>query len=264
MFSPFGKIVSEDFLWHTRGPKRGEPRGYAFIQYSTKEEAQLAKMKMNGRLACGRPLVVRFANERCFAETGASKAASDTKKLSNGSSSSSQLGRSAMIAAIRNKLKSLEEEGSGTKRPKIFFPTSDDGGPATGFRRSDLRRSRGIRRPPAASFGRSPPPAVSGVGIRQAGSPTIAGDGEILATGGGGFRQLAANGGGFRRSSESGHRRSPPAAENIHHLEKCIQKGHDKMKPVLHSSSAKTMKDVENNEAGADCSTAKGMETSIY
>lgn len=37
MFSPFGKIVSEDFLWHTRGPKRGEPRGFAFIQYSTKE-----------------------------------------------------------------------------------------------------------------------------------------------------------------------------------------------------------------------------------
>lgn len=37
MFSSFGKIVAEDFLWHTRGPKRGEPRGYAFVQFSTKE-----------------------------------------------------------------------------------------------------------------------------------------------------------------------------------------------------------------------------------
>lgn len=37
MFSPFGKIISEDFLWHTRGPKRGEPRGYAFIQFSSIE-----------------------------------------------------------------------------------------------------------------------------------------------------------------------------------------------------------------------------------
>lgn len=37
MFSPFGKIIAEDFLWHTRGPKRGEPRGYAFVQYTTKE-----------------------------------------------------------------------------------------------------------------------------------------------------------------------------------------------------------------------------------
>lgn len=37
MFSPFGKIISEDFLWHARGPKRGEPRGYAFVQFSSKE-----------------------------------------------------------------------------------------------------------------------------------------------------------------------------------------------------------------------------------
>lgn len=37
MFSPFGTIISEDFLWHTRGPKRGEPRGYAFVQYRTVE-----------------------------------------------------------------------------------------------------------------------------------------------------------------------------------------------------------------------------------
>lgn len=37
MFSPYGKIVAEDFLWHTRGRKRGEPRGFAFVQFSTKE-----------------------------------------------------------------------------------------------------------------------------------------------------------------------------------------------------------------------------------
>ncbi|CAA0830836.1 RNA-binding (RRM/RBD/RNP motifs) family protein [Striga hermonthica] len=64
MFSPFGKIISEDFLWHTRGPKRGEPRGYAFIQFSNKEEAVKAKEKMHGRMACGRPLVVRLASEK--------------------------------------------------------------------------------------------------------------------------------------------------------------------------------------------------------
>ena len=40
MFSPFGKIITEDFLWHTRGRKRGEPRGFAFIQYSNKEVSQ--------------------------------------------------------------------------------------------------------------------------------------------------------------------------------------------------------------------------------
>jgi hypothetical protein len=41
MFSPFGKITAEDFLWHTRGPKQGEPRGYAFVQYTTKEVSSI-------------------------------------------------------------------------------------------------------------------------------------------------------------------------------------------------------------------------------
>lgn len=46
MFSPYGKIVAEDFLWHTRGPKRGEPRGFAFIQFSTKEVSCLLPISL--------------------------------------------------------------------------------------------------------------------------------------------------------------------------------------------------------------------------
>lgn len=44
MFSPFGEIVSEDFLWHTRGPKRGAPRGYAFVQFRNKEVSSASLM----------------------------------------------------------------------------------------------------------------------------------------------------------------------------------------------------------------------------
>ncbi|KAK9292642.1 hypothetical protein L1049_020619 [Liquidambar formosana] len=120
MFSPFGKIVSEDFLWHTRGPKRGEPRGFAFIQFSTREEAKLAKEKMNGRLACGRPLVVHLASEKFLDETAqnSSKAVGEANKLTLGSSSSGQMSRSAKIAAIKNKLKALEEESCSTKKQR--------------------------------------------------------------------------------------------------------------------------------------------------
>ncbi|KAK7270886.1 hypothetical protein RJT34_26385 [Clitoria ternatea] len=121
MFSPFGKIVSEDFLWHTRGPKRGEPRGFAFIQYSTKEEAELAKEKMHGRLACGRPLVVRLAGEKCMSETADSstKAVGEGHRMHlGGGGAVGQKSRSAKIAAIKNKLKSLEEESSKAKKQK--------------------------------------------------------------------------------------------------------------------------------------------------
>ncbi|KAF5175758.1 Rna-binding protein-like rna recognition motif protein [Thalictrum thalictroides] len=120
MFSPFGKIVSEDFLWHTRGPKRGEPRGFAFIQFNTKEEAKLAKEKMHGKLACGRPLVVRFASEKYLPESEAnpSKTVSDGNKSSFVGNSSGQMSRSAKIAAIKNKLKALEDDGSSLKKPR--------------------------------------------------------------------------------------------------------------------------------------------------
>ncbi|KAB2001679.1 hypothetical protein ES319_D11G011300v1 [Gossypium barbadense] len=121
MFSPYGKIISEDFLWHTRGPKRGEPRGFAFIQYSTKEEAKLAKEKMHGRLACGRPLMVRLASEKYLEEAAAqnsSKAGCNTIKSGTTSTISGQVSRSAKIAAIKSKLKALDEERDGAKKPK--------------------------------------------------------------------------------------------------------------------------------------------------
>uniref|UniRef100_A0A0A0KJM9 Probable RNA-binding protein 18 n=1 Tax=Cucumis sativus TaxID=3659 RepID=A0A0A0KJM9_CUCSA len=122
LFSPFGKIISEDFLWHTRGPKRGEPRGFAFIEYSSKEEAKLAKEKMHGKLACGRPLVVRLASEKLMTNTtnDTSRTASESRKSRLGGSSYGQLTRSDKIAAIKNKLRALEGggESSSVKKPK--------------------------------------------------------------------------------------------------------------------------------------------------
>ncbi|XP_059304744.1 uncharacterized protein LOC132056524 isoform X1 [Lycium ferocissimum] len=121
MFSSFGKIVAEDFLWHTRGPKRGEPRGYAFVQFSTKEEAVLAKEKMHGRLVCGRPLVVRLASEKYLmegSESSSSAAGGETSKSNFIAGSSAQMSKSAKIAAIKNKLKAMEEGSQNSKRQK--------------------------------------------------------------------------------------------------------------------------------------------------
>ncbi|GAV76298.1 RRM_1 domain-containing protein [Cephalotus follicularis] len=121
MFSPYGKIVSEDFMWHTRGPKRGVPRGFAFIQFSTKEEAKFAKEKMHGRLACGRPLVVRLASEKFLEEAAenSSKAIAEANKIGLPGRSSEQINRNAKIAKIKNKLKTLEEESASVKKQKL-------------------------------------------------------------------------------------------------------------------------------------------------
>ena len=37
LFEPYGKIAHFDYLWHTSGPKRGEPRGFCFVEYRRHE-----------------------------------------------------------------------------------------------------------------------------------------------------------------------------------------------------------------------------------
>lgn len=37
LFKPFGHIVREEFAWHTHGVKKGQPRGFCFIEYATNE-----------------------------------------------------------------------------------------------------------------------------------------------------------------------------------------------------------------------------------
>nr|ADN33783.1 hypothetical protein [Cucumis melo subsp. melo] len=86
------------------------------------QEAKLAKEKMHGKLACGRPLVVRLASEKLMVNTAndTSKAASESRKSRLGGSSYGQLTRSDKIAAIKNKLRALEGggESSSVKKPK--------------------------------------------------------------------------------------------------------------------------------------------------
>lgn len=90
----------------------------SFIEVSM-QEAQQAKEKMNGRLACGRPLVVRFSSEKNFVEaSNPSKAVGMTSKSAIVSSSLGQMSLSGKIAAIKNKLKALEEENYSTKKPR--------------------------------------------------------------------------------------------------------------------------------------------------
>ncbi|KAJ6766731.1 RNA-BINDING PROTEIN 18-RELATED [Salix purpurea] len=84
------------------------------------QEAKLAKEKMHGRLACGRPLVVRLASEKYLDEAAqdSSTALGEAKKAGLTGSTLGQTSRSAKIAAIKNKLRALEEEGPSVKKQK--------------------------------------------------------------------------------------------------------------------------------------------------
>lgn len=86
------------------------------------QEAVLAKEKMHAKLVGGRPLMVRLASEKFMAEEvgeNPSKAVGETPKSHFSGGSSTRMSRGAKIAAIKNKLKSMEEgEGHNPKRRK--------------------------------------------------------------------------------------------------------------------------------------------------
>uniref|UniRef100_A0A2P2KB37 Putative RNA-binding protein 18 isoform X1 n=1 Tax=Rhizophora mucronata TaxID=61149 RepID=A0A2P2KB37_RHIMU len=85
------------------------------------QEAQLAKEKMHGRLACGRPLVVRLASEKYLEEAAqnSSRPVGEANNTRLAGNLSGQLSRSAKVAAIKNKLRALEEESSSVKKQKL-------------------------------------------------------------------------------------------------------------------------------------------------
>ncbi|KAL1745226.1 hypothetical protein HDZ31DRAFT_36851 [Schizophyllum fasciatum] len=61
LFQRYGKVTRLDFLFHKAGPHRGKPRGYAFVEYASAEEATNALTSTHDRLLRGRRLVVTHA-----------------------------------------------------------------------------------------------------------------------------------------------------------------------------------------------------------
>ncbi|KAG7095138.1 hypothetical protein E1B28_005919 [Marasmius oreades] len=63
LFSKYGKVTKLDFLFHKSGPLKGKPRGYAFVEYADKDEAQKALASAHDKLFRGRKLVVTYAQQ---------------------------------------------------------------------------------------------------------------------------------------------------------------------------------------------------------
>ncbi|OBZ78290.1 putative RNA-binding protein 18 [Grifola frondosa] len=63
VFSKFGKVSKLDFLFHKSGPMKGKPRGYAFVEFASKDDADKALTHANDKLLRGRKLVVTYAHQ---------------------------------------------------------------------------------------------------------------------------------------------------------------------------------------------------------
>lgn len=57
-----GTIEKFDLLFHRSGPLIGQPRGYAFVTFSTKEQAAQAKTKLHNQQVGNRHINVTWAH----------------------------------------------------------------------------------------------------------------------------------------------------------------------------------------------------------
>ncbi|RDX41635.1 RNA-binding domain-containing protein [Lentinus brumalis] len=122
VFSKFGKINKLDFLFHKAGPLKGKPRGYAFVEYGCKDDAERALTRAHDKLLRGRKLVVTYANQapldsasgalgagsknrRAMSEVGKPTTLSLLKSAGTGRSNNAT---DAKIARMEAKLRQLE------------------------------------------------------------------------------------------------------------------------------------------------------------
>uniref|UniRef100_A0A3B4BM06 Probable RNA-binding protein 18 n=1 Tax=Periophthalmus magnuspinnatus TaxID=409849 RepID=A0A3B4BM06_9GOBI len=135
LLEKFGKVKQFDFLFHKSGPLEGQPRGYCFVNFSTREEAERAIQRLNGKLALSKKLVVRWAHAqvRRFETFRNEKSmpSSLEPSSSGGAESLTSNHLSAKIRAIEAKLQMMEEN-----------PDSDCGGPSPYIYNKPVERKR--------------------------------------------------------------------------------------------------------------------------
>ncbi|KAG8693136.1 hypothetical protein FRC09_010706 [Ceratobasidium sp. 395] len=122
VFSKFGNVTKLDFLFHKSGPLKGKPRGYAFVEYATKQEATKALVACHDKPLRRRKLTVTFASQSAHPEAHSVFAGSGVgphrrfappprhTTLSLLKTQNKPSGTSAKIAALEAKLGVMERE----------------------------------------------------------------------------------------------------------------------------------------------------------
>lgn len=64
LFTQFGELTRVQFMWHHHGELKGQPRGFAFVEFQDKQAANAAVQQAHGVDLAGRSLVVRYAEDK--------------------------------------------------------------------------------------------------------------------------------------------------------------------------------------------------------
>lgn len=103
LFQKFGPLKRFDFLINKQGPEKGKPRGYCFVSYENRQDAEIAKKNLNGKLVLSKQIAVKWAHVDTQGEQ------TEKRKTMTASGNSSSESAESKIKAIEAKLKMMEE-----------------------------------------------------------------------------------------------------------------------------------------------------------
>ncbi|KAL5473294.1 hypothetical protein EMCRGX_G027761 [Ephydatia muelleri] len=122
--SRYGEVVSFRFMTFKQGPEKGEPRGYCFVEYSTREATERAKAALNGKKALRRRVAVEWARPDEGAKKGAETVSNTWDASAVSETLRSGVSTSSKIAALEAKLKQMEDEAKGIIKPSSSSATA--------------------------------------------------------------------------------------------------------------------------------------------
>lgn len=138
-FRPFGTLKNLDLVFHKNGPQKGQPRGYAFIEYAESSQAAKAKASLDGKPLRGREMHIGFASINPTTDRNRLHRGGMQKK--NGTRHSEELSKTtslslnknltrndttnSRIAAMEAKLQAMRDrqEGKKSSLPSSSLPT---------------------------------------------------------------------------------------------------------------------------------------------
>ncbi|XP_020285638.1 probable RNA-binding protein 18 [Pseudomyrmex gracilis] len=105
----YGTIEKFDLLFHRSGPQAGQPRGYAFVTYTTIEDAKTAKDALHNLKVGAKNVIVRWAHSVTESDMDKPKPKIDIPALAGAKKEDKKISRETAIQAIEAKLKLMKE-----------------------------------------------------------------------------------------------------------------------------------------------------------
>lgn len=106
----FGTVVNFNFLFHKSGPQQGQPRGYCFVTYESRQQAERALQQLDGKLALSKRLSVKWANSQTKLGLNIGLSMDDAhSKATTTKDTNCNISISSKIQAIEAKLRMMEE-----------------------------------------------------------------------------------------------------------------------------------------------------------